>query len=154
MSNAPLRQGDALLPRPARPVLDPESRPGPATGQRFVFQRLVADLAARFAVAQADEIDRAVSDSLCEIGEVLALDCIALWEYDVRHAALVVTHSWSSGADVPGLTGSWQAARIPYTTSALESGQAVSFSRVNVPAATSSWHSRANSSSELLGNQS
>ena len=131
MSNAPLRQGDALLPRPARPVLDPESRPGPATSQRFVFQRLVADLAARFAMTQADEIDRAVSDSLCEIGEVLALDCIALWEYDVRHAALVVTHSWSSGADVPGLTGSWQAARIPYTTSALESGQAVSFSRVN-----------------------
>jgi len=131
MINAPLRQGDATRTRPARPSLDPESRPGPATSQRFVFQRLVADLAARFAVTQAEEIDRAVSDSLREIGEVLALDCIVLWEYDVRHAALAVTHRWSNGADVPGLAESWPAARIPYTISALEGGQAVSFSRVN-----------------------
>jgi transcriptional regulator with GAF, ATPase, and Fis domain len=122
---------------------DPDARPGSTTSRRFVFQRLVADLAARFAVTRADAIDRTVTDSLADIGEALELDCLVLWRHDVRHAdseraerqtnategVLAVTHRWPNG-DPASAGDSWSTTSTPFMTSRLERGQAVWFTRV------------------------
>src|SRR5262245_10778813 len=99
--------------------------PEPSHQGRFAFQRLVTDLAARFAVTAATEIDRAVEDSLRDIGEALETDCIELWQFDTAAAGFVVTHRWTNGRIRPA--GAWPTARIPHTASKLMNGQAVWF---------------------------
>jgi formate hydrogenlyase transcriptional activator len=111
------------------PPLDPDARPGSTASRRFIFQRLVADLVTRFAVAQADALDRTVTDSLADIGEALELDCLLLWRHDPAEAALAVTHHYVSGN--PSAAGdSWPAASIPLMAARLESGQAMWFTRI------------------------
>jgi formate hydrogenlyase transcriptional activator len=139
-TNRALRPADTASPssiwghpassRSSPPRLDPDARPGSTTSRRFVFQRLVADLAARFAVTRADAIDRTVSDSLAEIGEALELDCLVLWRHDAADAAFAVTHHWPNG-DAPLSGDSWSTASIPLLASRLERGQAVWFTRVD-----------------------
>src|SRR5688572_11467242 len=96
------------FPRP-----DPDARPGSTTSRRFVFQRLVTDLAARFAITRADAIDRTVSDSLAEIGAALELECLVLWRHDAAGAAFTVTHSCPTG-DSPRSRDAWSTASIPF----------------------------------------
>jgi formate hydrogenlyase transcriptional activator len=136
-TNPALRAGDATLrssrwaPASSRSSqLDPDAQPGSTTSRRFVFQRLVADLVARFAVTEADAVDRTVSDSLAEIGEALELDCLVMWRHDPVEAALAVTHHWVSGN--PSAAGdSWPTASIPLIASRLDRGQAVWFTRID-----------------------
>ena len=136
-TNPSRRPGDAvsrssLWPPPASSrtlPLDPDAQPGSTTSHRFVFQRLVADLVARFAVAASDAIDRTVSDSLGEIGQALDLDCLVLCRHDAADAALAVTHYWPEG-DSPWSRDSCPMASIPLTASRLERGQAVWFTSI------------------------
>ena len=105
LTNPALRPSDAASrsslwapPASSRPSpLDPDARPGSTASRRFIFQRLVADLATRFAVTKADALDRTVTDSLADIGEALELDCLLLWRHDPADAALAVTHHYFSG---------------------------------------------------------
>ena len=112
------------------PQFVPDARPVSTTSRRFVFQRLVADLAARFAVTKAGAVDRAILDSLKDIAEALDLDRIILWRHDAADAALAVTHQWSHDSS-PTAPASWPAASIPQSRSRLERGQAVWFTRVD-----------------------
>ena len=112
-------------PEPHGRQLDADPQPGYPTGRRFALQRPVADLAARFAVTEAIEVDRAVEDSLRDIGEALELDCIELWQFDAPAAEFSVTHRWPNG-QLPG-AASWSTARIPHTASKLLNAQAVWF---------------------------
>jgi transcriptional regulator with GAF, ATPase, and Fis domain len=110
---------------------DPDARPGSTTSRRFAFQRLVTDLAARFAVIEAHAVDSAVSDGLREIGETLDLDAIVLWTHDAAGAALAVTHHWMKGGAPPSASDPWPTASVPVIASDLERGQAVWFSRLS-----------------------
>jgi transcriptional regulator with GAF, ATPase, and Fis domain len=126
--NRALRTGD--LPGPLLPDSRPDSRPGSTTSRRFVFQRLVADLAARFAVTEAGAIDRAILESLRDIAEALDLDRIILWRHDAADAAFAVTHHWSH-QHAPAMSDAWPTTSIPLSASRLERGQAVWFTRVD-----------------------
>ena len=113
-------------PRPHGRHLETDPQPAYTTGRRFAFQRLVADLAARFAVTEPSHVDRAVDDSLRDIGEALETDCIELWQFDAAAAGFVVTHRWTSNRLLPA-AASWPTAGIPHTASKLLNGQAVWF---------------------------
>jgi formate hydrogenlyase transcriptional activator len=134
---SPLETGAPESPyvgRHGRPV-ESGPQPGyPTTSRRFAFQRLVADLAARFAVTEASDVDRAVEHSLRDIGEALETDCIELWQFDPAAAGFVVTHRWANGGLAPA-AGGWPTARIPHTASKLLNGQAVWFTGEGGPGA-------------------
>ena len=127
----PFRRSATGDPEPSYPAphgrpVDVHPQPGYlTTSRRFAFQRLVADLAARFAVTTAADVDRAVEDSLREIGEALEMDCIQLWEFDAPGAAFSVTHRWAN--DQRPAAASWPTARIPHTAAKLLNTQAVWF---------------------------
>ena len=126
-SPAPTQAPDPSSFGPQGRTVESDLQPGvTTTSRRFAFQRLVADLAARFAITEATEVDRAVEDSLREIGESLETDCLELWQFDGAAAGFVVTHRWST-AGLLSPAGGWPTARIPHTASQLLNGHAVWF---------------------------
>jgi transcriptional regulator with GAF, ATPase, and Fis domain len=63
---------------------------------RLRFERLVADLAARFVNLRADEVDAAIEDSQRQLVEALDLDRSALFQLaDADGDDLHYTHSWT-----------------------------------------------------------
>src|SRR5215467_13184177 len=58
------------------------------------FQRLVADLAARFSAIAPEELDATIVDSLRQTGEALQIDCAVLWRLEPGERVAVPTHSW------------------------------------------------------------
>jgi len=99
-------------------------------GEILAFQRLVGDIAARFAAIEADGIDGAISDCLREIGESLQLDRAVLWRTSPGDGAAIATHFWSAepiGTAPPDLSLD----AIPWVLSRLAAGQAAWFSKLD-----------------------
>ena len=65
-----------------------------AAGQRGSFDRLLADLSARFVSLSADEVEGAILDALGRIGSFLDVDRVGLLRRRPDRA-LVVRHCWS-----------------------------------------------------------
>src|SRR5262245_28450463 len=106
-----------------------------ATSAQLGFQRLVADVAARFSVLAPDAVDAAIVDSLREAGEALQLDWAVLWRRNPGEAVAVPTHAWvrPSCAWTPEPIS---VASISSVTNSLAAGDARCFSRVDdLPAA-------------------
>ena len=61
--------------------LNLEARLAAATNAHLGFQRLVADVAARFGAVDPDAVDDAIVDGLRQIGEALQLDGAVLWRW-------------------------------------------------------------------------
>ncbi|PYR51588.1 MAG: hypothetical protein DMF89_05580, partial [Acidobacteria bacterium] len=83
-----------------------------ASHEQLGFQRLVADIAARFGRVEPDGLDEAIVDSLRQIGEA-------------REAITVPTHYWvpqGAGAPEP-----FPVASVPFVISKLEAGEACWF---------------------------
>ena len=61
--------------------LNLEGRLSSATHQNLGFQRLVADIATRFATVKPDAVDATIAEALREIAEALELDRAILWRH-------------------------------------------------------------------------
>src|SRR5262245_66603910 len=81
----------------------------------LAFQRLVADIAARFGGVQPEDLDEAVVDSLRQLAESLHVDRAILWRRRSREPSAIATHVWVRDGDAaaadPFAIGS-----IPYET--------------------------------------
>lgn len=71
-----------------------EARLAAATNAHLGFQRLVADVAARFAVIDPDAVDEAIVDTLRQIAQALQLDCGVLWRRNAGELIAAPTHYW------------------------------------------------------------
>jgi hypothetical protein len=63
--------------------LDLEARLAAASHAHLGFQRLVTDVAIRFATIDSEAVDDTIADGLQQIGEALHLDTAALWRWRV-----------------------------------------------------------------------
>ena len=101
--------------------LNLEARLAATSHEHLGFQRLVADIAARFGRVEPDEVDDTIVDSLHQIGEALGLDRSVLWKKRTGENAAVPTHYWvSAGGAIPE---PFPVATIPYVISKLEAGE-------------------------------
>ena len=78
--------------------LNLEGRLSSATQQNLGFQRLVADIAARFATVKPDAVDATIAETLREVAEALDLDRAILWRYTTGEATGIATHYWMADA--------------------------------------------------------
>jgi len=74
--------------------LNLEARLAAATNAHLGFQRLVADVAARFAGIDPDAVDEAVVDTLRQVAQALQLDCGVLWRRNGGELVAAPTHYW------------------------------------------------------------
>jgi FixJ family two-component response regulator/signal transduction histidine kinase len=97
--------------------------------ERHAFERLLADLSARFVNLPAAEVDGAIVDALRRIVELLDVDRSALLQH-TREGDTILTHTWiAPGIDlllpVPRSVG----ARYPWVLARARAGIPVVFSR-------------------------
>jgi formate hydrogenlyase transcriptional activator len=71
-----------------------EARLAAATNAHLGFQRLVADVAARFAVIDPDAVDEVMVDALRQITQSLQLDCGVVWRRNAGELLAAPTHYW------------------------------------------------------------
>src|SRR6185436_11257885 len=64
------------------------------TAQAILFERVVADLAARFVSLAPTEVDDAIIDSQRQIVEALEIDRCLLWQFVGDEDELIYTHAW------------------------------------------------------------
>jgi PAS domain S-box-containing protein len=74
--------------------LNLEARLAAAANAHLGFQRLVADVAARFARLDPDAVDEVVVDTLRQIAQALQLDCGVLWRRNAGELIAAPTHYW------------------------------------------------------------
>ena len=99
-----------------------------ATSSHLGFQRLVADLALRFAGTDGTAPDDLITDSLRQIGEALQLDRAILWRKDVGESTAIATHYWLASDHVsPPPPVAIES--IPFVISRLRAGDTVWFAR-------------------------
>ncbi len=110
--------------------LDLEARLASATSEQLGFQRLVADVAARFGNIEPDAVDPVIVDSLQQISHALQLDLAILWRQSAGNALMVPTHYWVR-PPWPSPPESFQIASIPFVISNLEAGKAYWFGRAD-----------------------
>ena len=106
--------------------LDLEARLTAAMNAYVGFQRLVADVAARFTALDPASVDDAISDSLRQIGMALRLDWAMLWRKKRGEAVATPTHQWFHTS----CKMSPEALPTPFVVAALEAGKACSFATV------------------------
>jgi formate hydrogenlyase transcriptional activator len=100
-----------------------------ATMDRTTFDRIVADIAIRFANASLDAVDNAIESSLRQIGEVLQLDRVVLWRKGPDEAAALATHFWTAlAAPRPAPL---QIDSVPHLAARLTAGESVQYASVD-----------------------
>src|SRR4051794_12869143 len=88
-----------------------------ASSAQLRFERLVADLAARLSTIAPESVDGAIIESLRQTGELLQLECAALWQRNPgdataapAHASVQASCMWSpepvSMETIPGVLAS------------------------------------------------
>jgi formate hydrogenlyase transcriptional activator len=107
-----------------------EARLAAATSEHMAFQRLVADIAARFGGIEADALDDTIIDSLRQIGEALQLDRAVLWRRRSGETVATASHFWIRDPNALS-PGDLPIEAIPYVISKLESDGVYSFTRVD-----------------------
>jgi formate hydrogenlyase transcriptional activator len=65
-----------------------------AANTQLSFNRLAADVAARFSAIAPEGVDDAIADTLRQTGEALQLDQAVLWQRACNEATAVPTHHW------------------------------------------------------------
>ena len=94
------------------------------------FERLVADLAARFVNIAPEEVDAAVVDSQRRICEALDLDRSSLWQADGDDLTFSI-HSWTRPDCERPLPGLSAATAFPWLLERMRAGQAVAVNRLS-----------------------
>ena len=100
---------------------DLEARLAAVTSEHLGFQRLVADIAARFGAVEPEALDDTITDSLRQIGEALQLDRAILWRRPAGEAVAIATHFWVQAPDYLPIEP-LPIASIPYVFAKLEAG--------------------------------
>ena len=106
-----------------------EARQAAATHEHLGFQRLMSDLASRFAGVEPDGLDAMIADGLQEIAEALQLDRAILWQWDLDHATAFPALHWVRPSQPAPVA--YPVAKIPFTVARLEAGEIVTFSTVD-----------------------
>jgi transcriptional regulator with GAF, ATPase, and Fis domain len=96
---------------------------------RAMFERVVADIAVRFANVTLDGIDELIRSSLRQIGEALRLECVILWRKGPDASAAVATHHWAPDTNAPR-PAPLEMAAVPFVTATLMAGEPVYFTGV------------------------
>ncbi len=110
-------------------MLEPETRAVTAPLQEIrEFERLLADLSARFINLPAAEIDGAIRDALRRIVEILGVDRSSLYRYPPQTGEAHITHSWAVEG-VPAGVPRDTSQSFPWIHRRVRSGQPVVFSR-------------------------
>jgi formate hydrogenlyase transcriptional activator len=107
--------------------LNVEARLAAVTNSHLGFQRLVADVAARFVSIDSEMVDKAIVDNLRQIGEALRLDRAILWHKAPGDSVMRATHYWLDPPETPP-PAPFTATSSPYVMRRLEAGEAVWFS--------------------------
>ena len=110
--------------------LNLEARLAAATNAHLGFQRLVADVAARFGAIEPDAVDDAIVDSLRQIGQALQLDWAMLWQRNPGESVAVPTHQWIQ-ASCPGPPEPLQIASLPSVVASVEAGAVCTFATLD-----------------------
>ena len=111
-------------------LVDMKARLRAATDAHLGFQRLVADIALRFAGAEGTALDDLISKSLRQIAETLQLDRAVLWRRNAGEPVAVATHYWTTHHDRTQPSG-LPLASIPHVVAQLEAGTCVCFARLD-----------------------
>ena len=106
---------------------DVEARLAAATKEFLHFQRLVAEIVARFGGVTADALDDTIVDSLRQIGEELRLDRAILWRRNAGESIATATHVWLKEPQPP--LDPWLLTSSPYVIAKLRAGEACCFAR-------------------------
>ncbi len=110
-------------------MLEPETRAVAAPLRELLeFERLLADLSARFINLPAAEIDGAITDALRRIVGILGVDRSTLYRYPPQTGEAHVTHSWAVEG-VPAAVPRDTSQSYPWIHPRVRSGQPVVFSR-------------------------
>ena len=96
----------------------------------FKFERLVANVSARFAGLMAKEINPVLLESIAELGEFFGADRTQLSEF-TRDGQVRVTHSWSRTGVEAVPVGTMWAAMIPAALERISRGEIFSFSHID-----------------------
>ena len=89
------------------------------------FDRLLAELSARFLSALADAVDGEIFSALERIGSFLNLDRVLLSEFTEDGSSAVVKHSWAPPGVVPIEVGSIMGPRLPRVFAGIRQGEVV-----------------------------
>lgn len=81
--------------------------------QHARFDRLLAQLSARFVNLTAEAVDGEILSALERIGSFLDADRVILLEFTENGSALMVKHSWAGPGVVPIQGGSLMGPRLP-----------------------------------------
>jgi formate hydrogenlyase transcriptional activator len=106
-----------------------EARLAAATNAHLGFQKLVADVAARFGAVAPEGVDEAMTDSLRQTGEALQLDWAILWRKNNGEPIAVATHQWVHPT-CPPPAESVRISSLPSVLEQLEAGDACCVSTV------------------------
>ena len=93
------------------------------------FERLLADLSARFVNLPPSEVDQEIEHSLRQIVETLDVDRSSLMEFSEDGKLFIATHSWARDG-FPPLTGTIVSEDLPWYTGNLLRGETVNYSRL------------------------
>ena len=101
----------------------------PILAEQLDFQRLIGNMASRLARAAPDDVDKAINESLREVGEALDVDSVIVWQAGRAEPAAVVSHHWV--APTHGVSSELDlTANLPWTFSALEAAEPCGFTRI------------------------
>jgi PAS domain S-box-containing protein len=109
--------------------VDLEARLAAVTNAHLGFQRLVADVAARFATVDPDGVDDAIVDGLRQIGEALQLDCAMLWRWHLDGGGTPPAQYWVHRTYSP--PAALPAAAIRFVIAGLAAGDSCCFATVD-----------------------
>ena len=107
-----------------------EARLEAASNEHVGFERLVADIAARFVSVAPEAVDETIVESLHQIAEALELDRAVLWRKDPGAKVAVPTYYWIE-PPYPSPPEPLAIASVPFLISRLEAGEAAWFTTVD-----------------------
>src|SRR5688572_4696608 len=113
--------------RPRRAAPDHPARPQTISHGQHSFERLIADLLARFADLSDDVVEGAIAGAMQRLGESLDVDRITLSEADAE--TFRVLHSWAATGVEP-VPQTFAASQVPWYVRQLRRGETVALARV------------------------
>ena len=104
-----------------------------ASQEELLFERLVADMASRFAGIDPNRVDDGIVDSLHSIVDTLGIDRAVVWRRTRGEITVVPTHCWVR-VSMPSPPGELRASDFPWVFSTLDEGRFLSFcNRADIP---------------------
>ncbi len=97
---------------------------------RLRFEKLLADLSARFVGLPTDQVDMAIEEAQGRIGEALGVDRSSLFQFSAE-GEMVLTHSWVRPGFQPYPPRISARERFPWALEMALKGEVIRFSSVN-----------------------